>query len=813
MRRAWLLAVLAAAPVHAAVFRDVIYARDAVDERAQSLDVYTPGTPGPHGVVLYVAGDADKGATRGRHATFNARGLVFASANLRYSNLSDAADDVAALLGWAQRSASRYGGDPERIQLVAAGSAAAAALAACDDPTRRSTQALVPRVPAALVALAPAALPAVVPGPARRAPRLLLFDGASDASRAAAASYVERVRATGTSALALPFAARDASDIVRDFALPTDPDAELVLAWLDSRAIARVPRFEEGVYATQPLPAGVRAVDGLVAVPGEALLLAYRHEDGSARIAHRDAEAGAWRDEAGWPGADLAWLGDAHALRRDASGYAWCVRANGEWHATRLEGIAGDGPARVVRAGDAWLVATSGARRASFRIELLDGVAQARRDAPEGATVDALVACDEVAYATAGATMWRRGDSGWQRVAQWLGGAGSDAVSLACAPDPDGGDGNVLLAALADGRVLRVVPARGAVALELDAGAALRELWRAPALAVAAAPVAATRLRQPDSGDVVQAFALAVAHPDLAHAGAWWLLRALDASWSLAYLDADAGAAGAGAQVVASSASPFAADAGRAWFVALASAGGPVLLRGQLAAAPPRQGLWWDPSRPGSAVELLPEGEGVTVIVHDHDRDGTTRWTQHTGALDGGTFTEGGDPAGGPVLRIAFAGADGCRPPSARLTIERDGAAGEWCIEPFVLPRDGRPALDGSGTWRSTAPDERWELSTGSAGVGNSALGWVMLRWVDNGGRARWQFGVGPQTRGHLRAELGGGACAGCRDPASGAIELDWLGACGEGAGVATFEVREGASTVLARRAAPLAPIARQPCY
>ena len=83
-----------------------------------------------------------------------------------------------------------------------------------------------------------------------------------------------------------------------------------------------------------------------------------------------------------------------------------------------------------------------------------------------------------------------------------------------------------------------------------------------------------------------------------------------------------------------------------------------MLLRGQLAAAPPRQGLWWDPSRPGSAVELLPEGEGVTVIVHDHDRDGTTRWTQHTGALDGGTFTEGGDPAGGPVLRIAFAGAD-----------------------------------------------------------------------------------------------------------------------------------------------------------
>ena len=60
-------------------------------------------------------------------------------------------------------------------------------------------------------------------------------------------------------------------------------------------------------------------------------------------------------------------------------------------------------------------------------------------------------------------------------------------------------------------------------------------------------------------------------------------------------------------------------------------------------------------------------------------------------------------------------------------------------------------------------------------------------------------------------AELGGGACAGCRDPASGAIELDWLGACGEGAGVATFEVREGASTVLARRAAPLPSSLQRP--
>ena len=805
---ALLLAVALAVPARAAVFRDVAYVRSVVDAPAQSLDVYTPATPGSHAVVLYLDGRADKGATRGRHAVFNARGIVFVSANVRRDPHTAASDDIVELLAWAQRYASRYGGDPERIYLLATGAAAPIALAAADDPARRAGASLPAGTPAGIVVLAPAALPDAV---AADAPRLVLFDANDEAMRERVDGYVERARGAGVAALALPAVANGADAVERDFGTPTDPDAELVLDWLDSRAIARVPRFEQLVFATEPVPFEASRVAGLVALD-DTLLVAGSGPDGTARIAGRAASARDWTAEAEWPQAHIFVLaaggGDAHALRGVGANFDWCTRAGGAWTCAPVTGLAGDSPAQAVLADGAWHVATSGEGGAVFRLVVEGDGFAARRAEPLAARDARIVACGDALFFAAGGMLWRRHLSHWHRVAQWLSGApdAREARSLACVPDPAGSGRDAIVAALADGRVLRI-DAGGGVVLELDAAAAFRELWRDPGLAAsfAAAPVVA--LRQSDSGDLVHAIALAFPSVATRRPGGYWLLRALDASYAYGVLR-DFAAPDPGA-------APALFAAGAAQVVVVAPAATQAyLLRGELPPRGPRTGLWWDPARPGEAIELAHDGEAWNAIVHDHGRDGMTRWTQHTGTLSGGEFVEGGDVAREGALRIAFGGnGTVCPAPRAAASMSRDDSTTRWCIEPFVLPRAGKPTIDGSGTWRSNAEGEHWELSTAAQGYDGDTTSWVMLRWMDDQERRRWLFGVAPQARGALRVTLDAGHCPHCGDGATAALDLHWFGACGEGDGIATLEVRDAGRIVLRRKDIAIDAVARQPCY
>jgi arylformamidase len=121
-----------APPAPAQVVRDVRYAEtEGVDAKSQSLDIYLPGTPGPHPVMVMVHGGgwrlgdkANRAMWKDKAPHFNREGWVYISINYRLSNGEGLpphpahVQDVAKALAWVHNNIKQHGGDPEQIYLM-----------------------------------------------------------------------------------------------------------------------------------------------------------------------------------------------------------------------------------------------------------------------------------------------------------------------------------------------------------------------------------------------------------------------------------------------------------------------------------------------------------------------------------------------------------------------------------------------------------------------------------------------------------------------------------------------------------------------
>jgi acetyl esterase/lipase len=114
------------------VVRDVRYATtEGVNAKAQSLDIYLPGTPGPHPVMVMVHGGgwrlgdkANRAMWKDKAPHFNRAGWVYISVNYRLTNGEGIpphpvhVQDVAKAVAWVHDNIKKHGGDPKQIYLM-----------------------------------------------------------------------------------------------------------------------------------------------------------------------------------------------------------------------------------------------------------------------------------------------------------------------------------------------------------------------------------------------------------------------------------------------------------------------------------------------------------------------------------------------------------------------------------------------------------------------------------------------------------------------------------------------------------------------
>ncbi len=126
----------------ATITRDIQYTTNP-DARARlnQLDVYTPGTPGPLPVLVFIHGGSwrfgDKKMVGDKPEAFTAAGYVFVSINYRLSpevQHPAHAQDCGKAVAWVYKNIAQYGGDPKRIYVMGHSSGAhLAALISTDE--------------------------------------------------------------------------------------------------------------------------------------------------------------------------------------------------------------------------------------------------------------------------------------------------------------------------------------------------------------------------------------------------------------------------------------------------------------------------------------------------------------------------------------------------------------------------------------------------------------------------------------------------------------------------------------------------------
>lgn len=847
---------LASAHAQAAVFRDVRYLEGAdADRVAQSLDVYTPAWPGPHPVLLYLHAGAteDKSDALAPAAAFTARGYVFLAANYRVDARGAgpaSLDDAAAAIAWAGRHVSSYGGDRERVFVLGIGEGAyAAALAASDvrrlarhgsgrDATRGIVAIASPsyeleRTAEARVDLRASIVSRFGPEPSRwraaspallaaagDAPRLLLFDPASEPGRRDAERYSDRLREVGVASMVLPLLGRAAT---RTLGAPHDHDSAQLLAWLESREVARLARFENLQF--------VRAA-------GAPPLQRLEAHAGSLFAAGRGAGAPLWRRDAAdapWHAEPLqltaqqrfAWLGTLQ--QHDGERLAVIVRAggnaslrvrddaSGSWgDALALGPAAAGAAARAIAHVDAhgtllWLLAAGDAQAPLVRVEPgADGsLSRAVSERGVDGVLRALARANGVLHATVStradgsgsAGLYRRSDGAdahWSRVATFL---TTDpqrkayATELVAVPDPGGSGSEVLLAGFTDGRIARLDPGAGyATTTELEAADAFRELWNDERVSAAVAGAGFVALRQPESGDLVHLVGLRLRHPDRAagHDSAYFLVRQLDGSYAYGIAwDFAQAAEGVGSGLARSVvASPFAAHGARALYVSAGAGDQPRLLLASLADGGVPRGLWWDRTRPGQGIDLQRVDSRWLVFVYTYDAKGDSTWYLASGEIDGAHFVADDDGLARYTLdgkRVQMRDAEGSGTIAMRFALERgdpacsadarDGAQAlaharitiggrsqDWCLEPFRFGGDGVPRVDPSGLWSGGPADGGWGLSLHAQGYDGGTRETAIVFHHDRDGAPRWMLGSGETSRGAADITLlqFTGPCPGC---------------------------------------------------
>jgi acetyl esterase/lipase len=102
-----------------------------VDQRLNSLDIYSPGSMDSHPMILYVHGggwkEGDKSQVGGKPSFFVKRDIIFISINHRLSPsvwFPVHLKDVARAISWAIRKGGEYGGDPSNLFIMGSSSGA-----------------------------------------------------------------------------------------------------------------------------------------------------------------------------------------------------------------------------------------------------------------------------------------------------------------------------------------------------------------------------------------------------------------------------------------------------------------------------------------------------------------------------------------------------------------------------------------------------------------------------------------------------------------------------------------------------------------
>lgn len=143
---------LLASNLHAAdsmkIQKDLPYAEiEGADPKSLMLDVYSPTSPGPHPVFVYVHGGGwkagDKAQVGDKPAIFTAKGWSFVSINYRLlpaGRHPKNVEDVAAALAWVHDHIAESGGDPGRIFIMghSAGAHLAALVATDEHPLKKA---------------------------------------------------------------------------------------------------------------------------------------------------------------------------------------------------------------------------------------------------------------------------------------------------------------------------------------------------------------------------------------------------------------------------------------------------------------------------------------------------------------------------------------------------------------------------------------------------------------------------------------------------------------------------------------------------
>jgi len=184
----------------------------------------------------------------------------------------------------------------------------------------------------------------------------------------------------------------------------------------------------------------------------------------------------------------------------------------------------------------------------------------------------------------------------------------------------------------------------------------------------------------------------------------------------------------------------------------------------------PTRGLYWDRSRNGQGFDLQRSGPNWFLLLYTYRNDNSPLWYLGTGNVSNGVFSgmasqfdyaTGRDPkaqaipgTGGPVhidfTQPAVAGSAACNDGTDRTTatlegafhFDLDGAAGDWCVEPFQFGV-GTAATDFTGSWFNS-DDPGWGLTLytkQSATPGGTDLV-VVLYYYDAAGKPRWSLGV-----------------------------------------------------------------------
>lgn len=871
------MALLSCGVAQAAVFRDVHYA-DADAAGTPSLDVHQPERPGPHPVLVHLAGvGLEDLAPR-----LVARGYLVAEVRVRGTGPASAIalEDARAALRWLRGHVSAYDGDRDRIALLAIGDAAtlAARLAA-------SGAAEGGDAPLGIVLWQPGdpALDAIETGSAARTPMLIVAAEAPALARAAE-GYAERMRKRGAAVDWLaPLGANAGAGALVD----------TVAAWLMARKVPRVARVESLAFAHD------REFESVVAPDGAALAALVVHGRRlfatrlrSARVWTRAGPAEPWRVDADFAPrfARVVWLAEAGAangdratpplaalLERDGA-IALALRddASGRWSPPIEVAAAADAAPRVhaVAHEDAVTHAREllvGVEHERGGVRALHGLGARSRptlgplEPGVDGRVTALAVVDGVAHAavapsdsTAGG-LYRRVDGRaprWEHVTALPArdGAVRGALrALSAVPDPRGAGHQVLVGMLDGGLIVRLDPARGyAASVELDAAAALAAEWGR--LGAGDGPLRATTagllpIRHPESNELVHALGLSAVHPT--QPGAYYLVRQLDASYSVALardFDAAAAAGPMPTEVRALVVSPFAADGGRVLYLGGRGLGGAWLARARWPDDAIHRGLWWDRRANGIGLELRRAGARWIALLYSYDDRGDPTWHFALGDLVDGRFVadEAGlarytrveersppqqrDAEGSGSIVVEFA--SGAGDPAcagdrsdalalAAVTVVLRGRTQRWCLEPFVQ-HVGTPGTGMSGLWYGGEDDQGWGLGVEAQGYDGATRVVATLFYHDGAGEPRWALAVGDSSGGEADLDLLSfrAPCAGC--PAAtmeaetiGTLVLRMAGYCGEARGTARIDAayRGGEGGRFRRIDVALHPLSTAACY